>query len=265
MAKSRKNFCSGVLADARARLPPDKAVAQEAFAPECNRPLIRRVDELEPGVFYWFDEMVATALFDAAIEHAVRVGERLTVGYTSADQLQAHCHRLQRVAARLRLIRVLVCGEAGRELRRSARLECYNTSRSPLAAYRIALVEGSRPLGFFVRERRIARSLRCLGFLSADADVVEQLADDVEAVLRGESRRLATFEQLESLHQTMQRVAVELDNYARRLKCDIERVRRCPQLLTPSRFERIVLQALRKMEQLKEIPRKAFAGLSRRC
>ena len=43
----------------------------------------------------------------------------------------------------------------------------------------------------------------------------------------------------------------------------IQRARRRPDLLTPQRFERIVSQAIAKMEQLKEITRRALRSIDR--
>lgn len=256
---ARREQCwSRFLADAAARLPLEKAVAQQAFVSERTRPVMVKLSELRAGFFYWFAEMVASALFDATVEHAVRGGRRLTVGYTSMAQLRAHSHRLQRLAARLEQVRVLVAGDAGSELLRSARLECHNTSRSVLATHRIALVEGGVPVAFVAREQRVGRSLQCLGFFTGDGELVSEIGDDVDAVLRRMSRRFETFEQLETLHQATQRVASELEQYTRRLQRDVARVRRCPRLLTPARFERIVTQAVQKMEQLKEIPSEAL-------
>jgi hypothetical protein len=41
------------------------------------------------------------------------------------------------------------------------------------------------------------------------------------------------------------------------------RAQRRPDLLTPARFNRIVGQAIVKMEQLKEIPRRALRSINR--
>jgi hypothetical protein len=109
---------------------------------------------------------------------------------------------------------------------------------------------------FIVREEGAAG--RALGFFSGDADVIGEIADEVDAVLHGQARRLPTFERLELLHETTQQVARELESYSRRMELAVERARRRPDLLTPARFERIVTQAIAKMEELKEIPRRAL-------
>jgi hypothetical protein len=93
--------------------------------------------------------------------------------------------------------------------------------------------------------------------------LIEEVADDIEALLRGMARRLDTFERLEKLHQTTQQVARELDSYSRRMQLAVERARRRPDLLTPARFERIVAQAIAKMRQLEEIPRRALRTMGK--
>jgi hypothetical protein len=63
------------------------------------------------------------------------------------------------------------------------------------------------------------------------------------------------------LHQTTQRVARELENHSRRMELVIQRAQRRPDLLTPARVDRIVRQSIAKMEQLKQIPRRALRSL----
>jgi len=257
MARKDPSHWNELLADAQRRLPPGEHMAQEAFTADRGRPVVVKLSELRRDTFYWFNTMVASALFDAAIEHGARFGNRLTIGYSAPIQLRANCHRLQHLAAKLDQVRVLATGRPVRELQQGARLQCHNTSGTPLAAYRLVLVEGNSPLLFIARPRRAGRACS-LGFLTVEEDVLAEAADDIEGLLRGMGRGLATFERLEKLHQTTQQVARELESYSRRLQRAAECARRRPDLLTPAWFERIVAQSIAKMEQLKELPRRAL-------
>jgi hypothetical protein len=255
MATSQETKWNAVLVDAQRRLPAGRCFAQEAFTSDRYRPVLVKLNELRADTFYWFDAMTVSALFDAVVEYAARYAKRLTVSHIAP-------RRLQHIAAKLDQVCVLVGNRPGKELLQGARLQCRNTTGTPLSRYRIVLVEGTAPLLFIVREQRS----RCLGFLTADVDVIEEVADDIEALLRGMGRRLDAFERLGKLHQTTQRVARELESYSRRLQLTVERAHRRPELLTPARFGRIVAQAIRKMEQLKEIPRRALRTMGKpRC
>ncbi len=253
MCKSAKNAWTAVLVDAERRLPTGQCLAQEAFTTEHDRPVLVKLNELQADTFYWFNAMTASALFDAVVERAVQLGGRLTVSHAAS-------RRLQHIAGKLDQVCILVDGRPGKELLHGTRLQCRNIAGTPLAAYRVALVEGDAPLLFIAREQR----RRCLGFLTSDADIVGEIADDVDALLRGMGRRLDTFERLQRLHQTTQQVARELESYTRRLQLAVARAHRRPELLTPARFERIVAQSIAKMEQLKEIPRRALRTMGKR-
>ncbi len=253
-----------MLVDAQRRLPAGQCFAQEAFTSDHRHAILVKLNELQPDTFYWFDEMTASALFDATVEFAARqAGARLTVGYTGSGELQAHRHRLQHLAGKLGAVRVLAIGRPGKETAQGARLQCHNTTGTPLAPYRIALVDGRTPLLFIAHEQRTGIAVRSLGFFSGDADIIEEITDNIDALIRGMGRRLDAFERLEKLHQTTQQVARELESYSRRMQLAIERARRRPDLLTPARFERIVAQAIAKMEQLKEIPRRALRTMGK--
>ena len=252
-----------MLVDAQRRLPAGQCFTQEAFTSDHRHAILVKLNELQPDTFYWFDEMAAGALFDATVEFAACHGGRLTVGYTGSGELQAHRHRLQHLAGKLEAVRVLAIGRPGKEISQGARLHCHNTTGTPLAPYRIALVEERAPLLFIAREQRRGGAVRSLGFFTGDADVIEEVAGDVDALLRGMGRRLDAFERLEKLHQTTQQVARELESYSRRMQLAVERARRRPDLLTPARFERIVAQAIAKIEQLKEIPRRALRTMGK--
>lgn len=266
MARTTQNLIRELLADVQQRVPAGQRFVQEAFTHDHRRPVLVKLGEISPDTFYWFDEITACALFDAVVDWAGRqAGGRLTVSYTAFGEVQAQSRRLQHAASKLDQIRVLAVGRPGKELAQVSRLECANTEGTPLARYRLALVDGPVPLVFLAREERAGAGSRqqSLGFFSTDGDVVEEVADDVEALLRRQARRLETFEKLRLLHQTTQQVARELESYSRRLEQATRLARRRPDLLTPARFERIVAQAVSKMEQLKEIPRRALRTIGR--
>jgi hypothetical protein len=145
------------------------------------------------------------------------------------------------------------------------RLDVRITNGGILSKYRLALHEGPRPVLFMGREiaARTGPHSRYLGFFTTDAETVDDVADDVDLAARGLARRLATFERLQLLHQTTQKVTRELESYSRRIELAIRRAQRRPDLLTPARFDRIVRQSIAKIEQLKEIPRRALRTLGR--
>ena len=261
MPKILKNHWRSLLVDAQRRLPAGHSFVQEAFTSDHRHAVLIKLNELQPDTFYWFDEMATTALFQSVVEAATRnVGGRLTVGYTASDELRAHRHRLQHIASRLEELRVLAPGKPDKDIRQIARLESFNTTGTPLAAYRIALIEGSVRILFIAREQRLAAKspARSLGFFSGDADIIEEITGDIDGLLRGGGRRLNAFERLEQLHQTTQQVARELESYSRRIQLAVARARRRPDLLTPARFERIVAQAVSKLEHLKDLPIRAL-------
>ena len=122
------------------------------------------------------------------------------------------------------------------------------------------------PEQFICRENGQWKALdrqRSLGFFSVDAPLIEEIAEEVELMLRGMVTTLSTFERLETLHQTTQRISRELENYSRRMELAVRRAQRRPDLLTPARFNRIVGQAVAKMEQLQEIPRLALRTIDK--
>jgi hypothetical protein len=266
MANSTKTSWREILVDAQRRAAADRRFVQEAFTTDHRRPVLIKVNELRPDTFYWFDPMIANALFDAVLECSARdTGSRLWLGYTAAGQLEGDARRLQHAAGHLEQIRIFIAGRPGKEIRQGARLECHNTTGTPLAPYRFALAEGRRPRLFIVREdrRSIGAVRRSLGFFTSDPDVMNEITDNIEALVRGMGRRLETFERLQQLHQTTQQIARELESYSRRMELAIERARRRPDLLTPARFERIVAQSVATLDQLKEIPRRALRSMGK--
>ncbi len=266
MAITAKPSWRDVLADVQQRLPVGQQFAQEAFTSDHRHLVMVKVNQLRPDTFYWFDEMTVCALFEAVMDDAVhRNGGRLTLSYTASDELKAHVHRLQHAASKLEQIRVLSVGRPLNQIRNTPRLDYFDIAGTPLAPYRIVLAEGRIPRLFIVREERstAAAAPRSLGFFSSDGDMVDEMAEEIEALTRGIGRRLATFERLQQLHQTTQQISRELESYARRMELAVQRARRRPDLLTPARFERIVAQSISKLETLKEIPQRALRAMNK--
>jgi hypothetical protein len=254
------------LMEVQHRLPAGRRLVQEAFTTDHRRPVLVRLTQLNGETFYLFNEITAHAFSDAVVEVAARHGgTQLTLSYQFFGEFQAQQRRLQRIAQKLEGICVLAVGQLRTPSELASRVEFRNIEGNPLTRYRIALSEGSPALAFVCRELPQSKSSdnpRSLGFFTVDPDTVDDLADDIEQVVRGVGFRLDTFQKLELLHETTQRVARELDSYSRRMELAIQRARRRPDLLTPQRFDRIVSQAIAKMEQLKEIPRRALRSIN---
>ena len=249
--------------DALQRVPPGQRFVQEAFTSEHRRPVLVRLSEVRADTFYYFDEITACAFCDAVVQSAMHQGNgRLTLSYSVYGEFQAQQRRLERIASKVERLRVLAVGDPVHvPVGVSGFLVCATTG-TVLANYRIAMSEGAPHMLFVGREAASDRQ-RAVGFFTCDVQTVEQIADDVELILRGFTARFATFERLQMLHETTQRVSRELESYSRRMELAIRRARRRPDLLTPARFDRIVGQAITKMEQLKEIPRRALQAIDR--
>lgn len=267
MEHRQNKFTREFLAEVLRRLPAGRRLVQEAFTTDHRRPVLVKLAQLNVETFYLFDEVTAHAFSDAVVELAARHGgSRLTLSYQFFGEFRAQQRRLQRIAQKLEGICVLAVGKLHTPSELASRVEFRNIEGNPLTRYRIALSQGSPSLGFVCRElpqSKSAENPRSLGFFTVDPETVEDIADDVEQMARGVTSRLDAFEKLELLHQTTQRVARELDSYSRRMELAIQRARRRPDLLTPERFDRIVGQAIAKMEQLKEIPRRALRSLDK--
>ncbi len=267
MQQGQNNRTRELLAEVQRRLPGGQRFVQEAFTTEHRRPVLIKLAELSSDTFYLFDEITARAFGDAVVELAGRHdGGQLILTYPLFGEFRAQKNRLQQMTDKLDRISVL----APRESRKSPEpvngLEFHSIAANRLSRFRIALKEGAQPILFICRrtqESKVSDRSRSVGFFSFDRDTVEQIADEIECVTRGTASRLQTFEKLELLHQTTQRVARELESYSRRMELAIRRVQRRPDLLTPARFDRIVGQAIVKMEQLKEIPRRALRSMSK--
>src|ERR1043166_442559 len=252
--------------DVQRRVPASQRAVQEAFTTEHRRPVLVRLPDLRTDTFYHFDEITACAFGDAIAEFAARYGNgRLTLSYSVYGEFQAQQHRLQRIASKVKQLRILTVGAPNRVTTDSS-FGVFNTTGTVLAGYRIAIKEGTPSVLFVCRDgaSKSGDRQRSLGFFTCDSETVDELADDVELLLRGLTTRFATFERLQLLHETTQRVARELENYSQRMELAIRRAHRRPDLLTPARFNRIVGQAIAKMEQLKEIPRRALRTLAQR-
>jgi hypothetical protein len=185
------------------------------------------------------------------------------VSCSAFGEFQAQRHRFEHLAGRVEALRVLAVGTPERFTANGGGLEVVNTNGGVLSNYRVALKEGQPGALFISREirSRAADAQRSLGFFTGDATTIDEVADDIDAVLNGRARTLPSFERLKLLHQTTQRVTRELASYSRRMELAIRRAQRRPDLLTPARFDRIVRQSILKMEELKEIPRRALRTL----
>ena len=255
-----------LLLELQRRVPAGQHFVQEAFSSEHRHPVMVKLSALRPDTFYLFDETTSVALCDTVVDWAARHGgARLTLTCPAFGEAQARQHRLQHIAGKLGRIRLLAVGQPGAGLASSTRIECHTITGNPLARYRIALVEGKSAMLFISREGggKPSDGLHSLGFFTYDGNTIDEVAGDIDSLVGGLARRLATFERLEVLHQATQRITRELESYSRRMDLAVRRARRRPDLLTPARFNRIVGQAIAKMEQLKEIPRRALRTIDR--
>ena len=264
---NHKNPVRELLGEVQRHLPAGTRFAQEAFTSERRRPVFVKLSELIPENFYLFDEAAVHAFRNAVVELAARDGDgRLTISYPSYGEFQAQRQWLQRGAFKPGRIRVLVAGQAPVVPPPDIAMDFYNVAASLRARYSLVMNEGVRPLLFICRESGQLTAIdrqRSLGFFSVDGHLIEEIADEVELLLRGMMTTLSTFGRLETLHQTTQRISRELESYSRRMELAVRRAQRRPDLLTTARFDRIVGQAVAKMEQLREIPRRALRTMEK--
>ena len=255
-----------LLVEVQRRVPAGQRFVQEAFTSEHRRPVLVKISDLIPNTFYFFDEVTAAAFRDAVVEIASRDGGgRLLISYPFFGEFRAQQHRLERVANKVDKVVVLAANPAHKAGKRG--LDYRDISGNPLAGYGLSLKEGARPALFICREMhrfKTSENPRNLGFFTFDAEIIEDIAEDIETLVRGMDTKLDAFEKLELLHRTTQQVARELESYSRRMEIAVRRARRRPDLLTPARFDRIVGQAIAKMEQLKEIPRRALTSIDKK-
>jgi hypothetical protein len=259
------NIVRDLLREVQRRVPAGQRVAQEAFTLEHRRPVLVKLNDLRPDTFYIFDEFTAYAFCDAVLDFATRQGaRRVTISYPFFGEFQAQHHRLEHAAGKVSRLRVLTVGNPAQAGQRNA-LEVCDTTGTALAAYRLALTEGARPVLFIGQTLRSqhAEHLQSIGFFTCDTDTVDAVANDIDLLTRGLTRRLDTFERLQLLHQTTQRVARELESYSRRIESALRRAQRRPGALTASRVDHIVGYAIAKIEQLKELPRRALRTIGK--
>jgi len=262
----QRNPTRELLLELQRRVPASRQFVQEAFTSEHRRPIMVKLNDLRENTFYLFDDITARAFSDAVVEWGVRQGSgRLTLSYSAFGEFQARQHRLRRVVGKLDRICVLSIGQPLKSLPYGSGFEFCNITGNPLTQYRIAMMEGRFSALFICREDglRSTDRQRNLGFFTCDKVAVGEFADGIAMVVRGLAKRLTAFERLELLHRTTQRVARELESYSRRMELVARRAQRRPDLLTPARFNRIVGQAIVKIEQLKEIPRRALRSINR--
>ena len=259
MRVTRNPIAIELLRAVQRRLPAGQQFVQEAFSAEHHRPIYVKLGELVPDTFYWFDEFSVCAFREAIFDQAIQSGGgRLTVSCSAYGEWPAQQRRLQHLAVKLAGIRVLTVGAPERIAGKAPRMEVLSL-KGALAGYRIVLQEGQPGVLFIAKEVHG----RCLGLFTTDAETVDAIADDIEAVVRGVAQTMPAFDRLRVLHETTQRVARELESYSRRVGLAIDRARRRPDLLTPARLDRIVRQSIIKLEQLKEIPRRALRSLNK--
>jgi hypothetical protein len=266
MQIARQDRIREILREMQRRVPVGQRLVQEAFTSDHRRPVLVKINDLRPDTFYFFDEITTCALCDAIVEWTARHGGgRLTVCYSAFGEWRAQQNRLEHLAGRFTGVRVLAVGAPSGRVGGGVGLEVRSNAGTVLVKFRIAMREGRQPVLFIAREMssRTTDRGRYLGFFTTDAEMVDEVAEDVDMVARGLARRLASFERLQMLHQTTQRVTRELESYSRRMELAIRRAQRRPDLLTPARFDRIVRQSIAKIEQLKEIPRRALRTLDR--
>lgn len=264
MKRPSNNSIRDILREAQRRVPAGQRTVQEAFTVEHGQPVRVKLSELLPDTFYHFDEFAAGAFREAVLDWASRHGNgRVTVSCSAFGEFRAQQHRFEHLAGRVESLRVLAVGTPERFAAKGAGIEVVNTNGGVLSNYRVAMKEGLPAVLFISHEvrSRTVDAPRSLGFFTGDAATIDEVADDIEAVLNGRARTVRSFDRLKLLHQTTQRVTRELASYSRRMELAIRRARRRPDLLTPARFERIVRQSILKMEELKEIPRRALRTL----
>lgn len=256
-----------ILRGVQRRMPAGQRFVQEAFTTDHQQPVLIKLNDAQPDTFYYFDEMTACALCESVMTWAARHGGgRLTVSYAAFGEWRAQRRRLEHLAGKFSMVRVLAVGDPAGAVTGSGGFDVRITNGSVLSKCRLAMREGRQPILFVCREvpgNRDDRE-RYLGFITTDAETIDEMAADVDMVARGVARRMATFERLQLLHQTTQKITRELESYSRRIELAIRRAQRRPDLLTPARFDRIVRQSITKIEQLKEIPRRALSTLGRR-
>lgn len=172
------------------------------------------VTKVEEDVFYEFEENTARAFADAVIEWAARTGGgRLTVTCPDDGEFRSHRHRWQKIALRFEAVRLLTVDPVDAASDLGTRVEAQSLRRHPMQSYRLVLREGKNPVVFVARYAAVRgrrRPIRLGGFLSLDAGVVGELAEEVELFRHRAVRELRTWAERELVHRTTQRVYAEL-------------------------------------------------------
>ncbi len=256
-----------LLAEVQRRLPSVKRRLREAFTTDHRQPVLVPFSKLTANTFYYLDDITAHAFSDAVIELAsAHPGGRLTVSYPFSGEFRAQQHRLQHIAPKFSSIRVFGLDQPRDPARLAGGVEYHAVGDSPLARYRVAFEDERWPVLFISRDTRrspISDGPSSLGFFTFDPDVIESVAEDIDQLLHGMSRKMTAFHRLETLHRTTQKVARELESYSRRMELAIQRAQRRPDLLTADRLDRILNQCATKMRELEEIPRRAIRAIDR--
>jgi hypothetical protein len=256
-----------LLAEVQRHLPTGARYAQEAFTSERRRPVFIKLSELVSESFYLFDEAAVHAFRRAVVELAAGDSRRrLTISYPSYGEFLAQRSWLQRAAFKPGRICALVTGHVPVVPAPGNTIHLQPVAAGLRTRYSLAMNEGARPLLFICRGGGPLKAIdrpRRLGFFSVDGRLIGEIGDEVELLVHGIVTTLGTFDRLEMLHQTTQRIARELESYSRRVELAVRRAQRRPDLLTAARFDRIVGQAVAKMEQLREIPRRALRTIEK--
>src|SRR5437667_6358556 len=128
-----------VVLDVQRRVPASQRAVQEWFTTEHRRPVLVRLPDLRAATLYHFDEITTCAFCDAVAEFATRHGDgRLTLSYSVYGEFQAQQHRLQRIASKVKQLRVLTVGAPKRVATADSGFEVFSTTGTALAGYRIA-------------------------------------------------------------------------------------------------------------------------------
>jgi hypothetical protein len=105
MASGMNNLWRELLVDIQRRVPAGQGFVQEAFTSDHQHAVLVKLHEASPDTFYWFDEILACAFFDAVVDWAGRqAGGRLTVSYTAFGEVQADRKSTRLNSSHLRLV-----------------------------------------------------------------------------------------------------------------------------------------------------------------
>jgi hypothetical protein len=261
MRKKNRDATRELLVGVCRRLPAGQRLVQEAFTTDHRHAVWVRLTDLRPDTFYALGENTSQAFSDAVVDLVQkRPGGELTLSFPFGGEFRGLQHKLMRLAPRLDRINIFAPGKPPSANTMGSRMEYTDSTGTPLAGYRVALYESAQPILYICREgsgKRIPR----LGFFSHEPDIIEGIAEDIEAAGRNLTKNLTGFEKLLALHRTTQQINRELQTYSRKIEALAKMAHRHPELLTPARYEKIVSQAVAKLEQLKKLPLRALCHL----